>query len=271
MYRRRAFTLIELLVVIAIIALLMAILMPALNRAKKQAKAAACKMNLHQWSHIWAMYCQENDGYFCHHGNMWRRGSWIFALRPLYETRSDILRCPMATKRLPSLPNYGGPFRTYRMGTGGAGDLQEECSYGLNCWVYNPYSGETAIQSRPTEWNWKTIDVRGGDRIPLFADSMWRGGGPFYQNGDPHSNRIAPPEYDGQWSGAAHEMKHFCIDRHNESINMAFLDWSIRKVGLKELWTLKWHKEFPINGVWTKAGGANPADWPDWMRGFKEY
>ena len=271
MSKQKGFTLIELLVVIAIIALLMAILMPALNRAKKQARAAACKMNLHQWSQIWAMYCQENDGHFCHHGNRWRRGSWIFALRPIYETRSDILRCPMAKKRLPNQPNWGGPFHTYVMGTGGPGDLREEGSYGLNCWVYDPYPGETTIQSRPTKWNWKTIDVKNGNRIPLFADTMWRGGGPFYQNGNPHSERIAPPEYDGQWLGASHEMKHFCINRHNGFINMAFLDWSVRKVGLKELWTLKWHREFPTNGFWTKAGGAIASDWPSWMRGFKEY
>ena len=25
---------------------------------------------------------------------------------------------------------------------------------------------------------------------------------------------------------------------------MAFLDWSVRSVGLKELWTLQWHKGY---------------------------
>ncbi len=60
MYKRtKGFTLIELLVVIAIIA----ILMPALQRVKKQARAVACQMNLKQWSLIWSMYCQDNDGY----------------------------------------------------------------------------------------------------------------------------------------------------------------------------------------------------------------
>jgi len=276
MDKSRGFTLIELLVVIAIIALLMAILMPALNRVKKQARAAACKANLHQWSQIWSMYCQDNDGYFCvEHPNVgWPRGNWIVALRPLYRTRAGILICPMAKKRLDtgaSLVNYGGPFRTYVMGTGGVENRQEEGSYGANCWIYNSRSGQAEIQQRPVEWNWKTIDVRGGNRIPIFGDSMWRGGGPFYQNNNAQSNRIAPPAYSGQWSGAAHEMKHFAIDRHNGSVNHAFLDWSVRKVDIKELWTFKWHRTYDTNGFWTRAGGVQPGDWPEWMRNFKEY
>ena len=88
MSKSRGFTLIELLVVIAIIALLMAILMPALNRAKKQARSAACQMNLHQWGSIWAMYCQDNDSYFCREteGIGWARGEWVLPLRHLYRT-----------------------------------------------------------------------------------------------------------------------------------------------------------------------------------------
>jgi prepilin-type processing-associated H-X9-DG protein len=61
------------------------------------------------------------------------------------------------------------------------------------------------------------------------------------------------------------------IERHGEGINMVFLDWSVRKVGLKGLWTLKWHAEYDTAGPWTKAGGVKPEDWPAWMRGFREY
>ena len=49
------------------------------------------------------------------------------------------------------------------------------------------------------------------------------------------------------------------------------MDWSIRKVGLKELWTLKWRQEFDTAEPWTKAGGVKPEDWPEWMSGFKDY
>ena len=49
------------------------------------------------------------------------------------------------------------------------------------------------------------------------------------------------------------------------------MDWSVRKVGVKELWTLKWDKDFDTAGPWTKAGGVKPEDWPQWMRRFKDY
>jgi len=180
----------------------------------------------------------------------------------------------MAKKRLASGANYsshGGPFKTYIMGTGGTGNLREEASYGANCWIFNARPGQTKIQQRPVEWNWKTMDAKGGNEIPIFADTMWRGGGPFYQNDNSGSIRITPPEFDGQWVAANHEMKHFCINRHNGTINIVFMDCSVRKIGLKELWKLKWHRTFNTNGFWTMAGGAQVSDWPPWMRSFKEY
>ena len=48
-------------------------------------------------------------------------------------------------------------------------------------------------------------------------------------------------------------------------------DYSVRKVGLKELWKLKWHRQFDTNGPWTVAGGVRKGDWPDWMKNFKDY
>jgi len=46
---------------------------------------------------------------------------------------------------------------------------------------------------------------------------------------------------------------------------------SVRKVGLKKLWALKWHRGFNTANHRTKAGGVLPSDWPEWMRSFKDY
>ena len=78
----------------------------------------------------------------------------------------------------------------------------------------------------------------------------------------------APSEDDGKLSPAS---RTTCINRHEGGINMAFLNGSARKVGLKELWTLKWKPEYDTANKWTQAGGVQPEDWPEWMRGFKDY
>jgi len=75
------------------------------------------------------------------------------------------------------------------------------------------------------------------------------------------------PDYLGRWNST----RNACIDRHNGGINSLFGDLSSRKVGLKELWTLKWYPSFKINNKWTRAGGVHPDDWPKWMHKYKEY
>jgi prepilin-type processing-associated H-X9-DG protein len=80
-----------------------------------------------------------------------------------------------------------------------------------------------------------------------------------------------PPEYEGEYGPWSWWMPDICINRHDRGINVLFMDGSVRKVGLKELWTLKWHREFDTVNPWTRAGGIQPTDWPEWMRKFKDY
>jgi len=246
--------------------------LPSLAQARRQARHVICQGNLSQWGAIWAMYCQANKDSFSEGivgGAGWHRGEWVICLRPLYHTRTDILRCPLAMKRLPGGQDWGGPFNTYYMPTGGSGSSGggEEPSYGMNNWIYNPLPDVTEIQGRRTAYNWRRLTgVRYPNRVPVFADTMWRGGGPSEEGtgGD-------PPKFDGEWSGYNSEMKHFCINRHQGYINVTFMDWSVRRVGLKELWTLKWHRQFNTAGRWTRAGGCFPSRWPAWMHGFANY
>ena len=266
MQKRTGFTLIELLVVIAIIALLLAILMPALQRVRKQARSAACMSNLRHWGLIFNLYTDDNDHQFYGAWSTSQQGHvWIGALKPYYKDE-DINFCPSATK--PNADNgvTGGLFEAYgvfpeddsRYGYPGLAG-----SYGINDWVGNPAQArnpDTVIGEHP--WYWERPDVKGAYRIPLFLDARWLGGMPMHTN-------TPPILTDG--SGGSGMMQRYCINRHEGCINVVFVDFSVRKVGLKELWTLKWHRAFEINGSWTIAGSVQASDWPEWMKMCKDF
>ena len=141
---------------------------------------------------------------------------------------------------------------------GGIDDAVFKASYvlaggGANLWVGN--------LARGLETNIFRIRTKGMARIPVLLDAVI----PF---GSPGTND-APPADPSSFVRLG--MGLFCVNRHEACVGGLFLDWSVRKVGLKELWTLKWHPNFKTAGRWTKAGGVNPEDWPAWMRNFKDY
>jgi prepilin-type N-terminal cleavage/methylation domain-containing protein len=257
MGKRRAFTLIELLVVIAIIALLMAILMPALMRVKKQAKAVICQANLSQWGTFFAIYLQDNDGHFAYGDSS---GQWRNVPQGEHRDRKLNVCCPEAANP----DKMGGTY-----GVWGGESLDSDYvmqtdygSYGLNRWVYNRKANQDDAGY------WKGSNVRNTNRIPLFMDCSWYGAGPLHYDN--------PPQYEGDtesgtgnWRGD--NMRRVCLNRHNATTNAVFLDFSVRKIGLKELWTLKWNRNFDTTGPWTKAGGVVTSDWPVWMRSFRDY
>jgi len=265
---RKAFTLIELLVVIAIIALLMGILMPSLRKARKQARMVACRSNLKHWGLIFSMYADDNDGkYYRAWTNTVEGVEWIGCTRPYYKN-PKINFCPEATKVVgentsgtkPIARNEAwGRFPETDTRTGYPGMAG---SYGINCWVGNPAEATNlgGLIGDPSMY-WVRPTDKGAGRAPLFSDSMWLGGMPMEND--------APPTADNG-SGGTGMMQRYCIDRHSGYINAVFVDYSVGKVGLKELWTLKWNTRFNTGGPWTEAGHVQPENWPEWMRGFKD-
>jgi prepilin-type processing-associated H-X9-DG protein len=104
--------------------------------------------------------------------------------------------------------------------------------------------------------------------VPLFLDSMWRGGGPWYGDASgrsisPSYAGIRPSDHNGQWIGYGNEMMHFAIDRHSKGVNGAFLDGSVRHIAIKGLWNLKWHKRY-------EAAKGFIGNWPAWLAGYPE-
>jgi prepilin-type N-terminal cleavage/methylation domain-containing protein/prepilin-type processing-associated H-X9-DG protein len=262
--RPKAFTLIELLVVIAIIALLMAILMPSLQRVRKQASAVVCKSNLHQWSMIWSMYTQDHDGNFPMGVLLWRD------LLEQYhkDKKQKITLCPRATKLYSegTPPPFGAWEQTWGGGDTDAGGDPYASSYGINQWVYN---ASEAVGGRVREQIWKTANVRNANKVPLFGDCAITGATP--NHGDLPPQRPDDVAYIWGQGGGPNEIRRFCMNRHEGYMNMLFLDWSARRVGLKELWTLKFHRTWNTSNKYTLAGGATAEDWPEWMRSFKDY
>jgi prepilin-type N-terminal cleavage/methylation domain-containing protein len=275
------FTLIELLVVISIIALLMAILMPALNRVKNQAKTIMCQARLREWGLLFKLYTDDNNGYFNRGWDIGETALWMNALRPYYKDNWDMLLCPTATRIMENSSDWGTFKATYReIPTPGGGRYRYVFSYSISSWTN--YMHKDRDGGRLQEWFWKSVNnntaVVPGTRtlagrrvstnnIPVFGDATWHDAWPL--------DTDTPAEYPDAFGignqGTTGEINHFCINRHNGFVNLLFMDWTTRRIGLKELWTLKWHRAFDTAGPYTKAGGMLPSDWPEWLRRFKDY
>ncbi|MBA7487246.1 hypothetical protein ES707_22809 [subsurface metagenome] len=259
---RAGFTLIELLVVIAILVLLMAILLPSLQRVRNQARAVVCHANLKQWGTVLALYTEDSQGYFP------SIGGYISILRGLSLNNDDpngheplnpidtkgIALCPMAIRS-----DWQGrdnmSFTAWETTLRGA---PFRGSYGFNGWLFNIMFDPSIRTGKGTP---DIFSLRGRANIPTLLDASRYSGLPV--------DRIPPPHRGGVGLGGI--WGPFCINRHNGHVNGLFLDWSVRRIGLKELWTLKWDQEFDTANIWTKAGGVQPEDWPQWMRNFKDY
>jgi len=258
--KREALTCIEVLVVIWIVALLVSILLPALRRVGSRAKALACRGNLHQWGLVLSLWQQEHDSQPSSTGS-----NWDGFQRFLQDGQQrGLLLCPMARRHDPFAAKlrytgdfgYGTTFTAWRWPSQDPATMRPGPplvgSYGLNSFGLAFFDARLC-RSRRTELSATPILL---DSVLLRIDQV--------QASD------EPPAYEGAVSLHS-EMTKCCINRHGGGINSLRSDWSASKVGLKELWTLKWSPWSNRRGPWTKAGGVQPGDWPGWMKSFKDF
>jgi prepilin-type processing-associated H-X9-DG protein len=136
-------------------------------------------------------------------------------------------------------------------------------SYGLNGYTLRIPESSTFEGGVPAADGLRDLQsVPNPATVPMFVDALRFDMWPKALD-PPTANEVTP------WS--SNSMARCCINRHDGTVNCLFVDGAVRNVGLKELWTLKWHKSFNTAGPWTTAGGVWPEDWPQWMRGFREY
>jgi prepilin-type processing-associated H-X9-DG protein/prepilin-type N-terminal cleavage/methylation domain-containing protein len=274
--RQFGFSITELMVVIAIVAVLAALLLPAIARSKARARKTNCTSNLKQWGVMWNLFTSDNDGNFSTgRSSGFPRGEWVWALSSMYMEKPSLLLCPEATMRRqrcshllerkvrPDLPesqlaSYGGSHTAYHYPANPEIDPTPGkfwiSSYGMNSWAYDV---ERTLQGREPQFHWRHMDIEWEtSEVPLFADAMWRGGGPDTILPD----KFESPSVINEWTGVKSESKHFAIKRHGNGINMLFFDGSVRATKRPlEVWGFKWHNQYDQEAWRTNQ-------YADWIR-----
>jgi prepilin-type processing-associated H-X9-DG protein len=243
------------------------------EHGRQRAQEFVCQANLHQWFGIFQAYIDRNNGRFFH-GQSTQGWWWLTDLDEEYRdwTKVKIWFCPLA--REPMMDEHGTPAVTLTTfhawgifstkSVAGLGPNGVCGSYGINGYLMDIPDTASYMSGVPASEGWRDLrDVPNAASVPMFLDALRFDLWPLA------TDTPAATEADA-WSTLTH-MPRCCINRHDGTVSCLFVDGSARKVGLKELWTLKWHRAFDTAGPWTKAGGVRPEDWPAWMRPFKEY
>ena len=275
MQKSKGFTLIELLVVIAIIALLLAVVMPALRKAKRQAQAIICRSNLKQWALVFYLYTEDNDGSFPQSypspGIDWEEAYFFGATLPYY--REENLRMCPATKTLDREPavfsvNVGGTFIDWgplpKTESGEEWwDTLATGSYGFNDWCADPPPEmDFYWDSLECVNAFRKINNKNAYKVAMVFDCVNLDAAPRENDYAPEDDEHLRDEYNATWQSNA--MKLMSIDRHHGGINAAFADLHAEHVGIKRLWSLKWHANY-------NTSAHPPNAWPPWLQNYKDY
>ncbi|MHC4465997.1 MAG: hypothetical protein ACYSYW_05530, partial [Planctomycetota bacterium] len=256
---------------------------------RDQAKDSMCQQRLQQWAVMYSMYADEWDGklmgwndysWWTHpsSGDHFVEHAWVY-LMYFYARDFEIYLCPTAIDLWAVSDNFQSPRAAwdfeyinfmdastellwyYQQGTP-QDPIYSHGSYNKNDWITDglDYKGSHYFRN---------VRVKGTARIPLIGDGNFAGGFPLAED-EPADTRLHGP-VDGD------ETNRWNLDRHNLSVNLTFLDWSVRKVGLRQLWEIRWNSQKTSTGA-SSWGNLNVVpdwndrlQWPEWMRNSKNY
>lgn len=195
---------------------------------------------------------------------------WVYAAQD-YWRNPKLLFCPSAT-RVASIdgsspdpaavfPEWGhtnwawyAPWAPPLKATG----KPAMSSYGFNDYAARPYRINPQDQSNADAVYWGSLRQEHADRIPLFFDCAW------YAVTPQDTSVPTPDELDKYHY--PYTFGPVSLPRHNGGVNMVFMDGRVRRVDIKELWTLKWHREFDTEN---RIAESN-YDWPDWIEALPQ-
>ncbi len=189
---------------------------------------------------------------------------WVYATQKYYHDPKILLcsradkteyeegRLPWATWYFNNDPTLRPSFYNSPLSQPGSKLINIPGSYGIN-WFINNRNVDAGVYKHTL--NWKKSNQRNGNNIPVLPDA----GFPLARPSDTDSPS-GDEKGDYIWPPTGGEINRVCHNRHFGGVNVLFLDWSVRRVSVKELWTLKCHREFD-----TQSWSTVPWKWPDWM------
>lgn len=231
------FTLVELMMVISIITLLISIMLPSMAKSRRSGRTVTCLSNTRQITIAHDVFTINNSGKLLPY-----EGSKIFMpqLLPYHSGDKSVRFCPEADKRHPDGGGWGSATHAWGYGI-------YDGSYALNGFLYASSGGDAGNEGGhgyfssplyiwPKMWFGNRLEnVQRASDTPIFADSPWVDAWPI--SSDPK-----PPNYAGRIAGVVgFQMQRVAIDRHDMTVNVAFVDNSARRVPLADLWNLSWH------------------------------
>ena len=247
--RCAGFTLIELLVVIAILALLMSILSPSLRRVRRITHSAMCASHVRQLAVGLSAYLQGNrqrlwdDSQYNAQDDT---GRWFSQRIPPYlGSGVEELLCPTASDFNNDPWSWGSATTVW----GGPGTESwwmggHYGSFGMNIWL----TDVRGMGWQEGLWGMPATAELPADKVPVFADCAWTGSWCRTTDLPPNDLRQGATPAHGV-TDQYHGIARHCVDRHDRAVNVAFLDGGARRVGLEELWHLRWSPQFQPSDI----------------------